>query len=145
MLTIGRVAAQTGLRASAIRYYEAQGLLPRPSRTAGRRIYDPSILDRLAVIELAKAAGFRLDEIRAMLSGFGASQPSPAWRTLTSAKGVEIDQQMKRLLLMKHILARLKACRCATLDECGRAFIAGRADLSASDIPCSRVFGKRTI
>ena len=58
MLTIGAVAARTGLRASAIRYYESRGLLPVASRAAGKRVYDASVLARLAVIRLAKTAGF---------------------------------------------------------------------------------------
>jgi MerR family transcriptional regulator, redox-sensitive transcriptional activator SoxR len=126
MLTIGQVASRTGLRASAIRYYEAQGLLPRPSRQAGKRMYSSSILDRLAVIELAKIAGFGLSEIRVLLSHVESGEPSAAWRTLLPAKAVEIDAQMDRLVRMKDILAKLNACTCATLEECGRAYIQAR-------------------
>lgn len=53
MLAIGEVAGRAGLRASAIRYYEEQGLLPRPRRRSGKRVYDVSVLDRLALIELS--------------------------------------------------------------------------------------------
>jgi MerR family redox-sensitive transcriptional activator SoxR len=128
MLTIGTVAARTGLRASAIRYYEAQGLLPRAPRKDGRRMYNASILERLAVIELAKTAGFDLAEIRAVLSTAGDGQPAPAWAKLATAKHVEIDAQMKKLARMKDVLAKLTGCTCATLDECGRAFNAARSN-----------------
>src|SRR5262245_24199666 len=57
-LTVGAVARQARLRASAIRYYESAGLLPAPIRVSGWRRYDETILGRLAVIELAKRAGF---------------------------------------------------------------------------------------
>ncbi len=60
MLTIGQVALKAGLRASAIRYYEAQGLLPPAPRHGGKRVYDASILVRLSAIDLAKTAGFTL-------------------------------------------------------------------------------------
>ena len=80
MLTIGQVASRAGLRPSAIRYYEAQGLLPRTSREGGKRIYHASIIERLAVIELAKMAGFDLGEIRAILSSLGEGEPAPDWR-----------------------------------------------------------------
>jgi MerR family redox-sensitive transcriptional activator SoxR len=126
-MTIGEVASRTGLRASAIRYYEGLGLLPRPSRRAGRRVYDTSIVERLAVIELAKTSGFALKEIRALLARTGGQAPATAWRELASAKGPEIDAQMQRLVLMKDILVKLKRCSCATLEECGRAFIEARA------------------
>jgi MerR family redox-sensitive transcriptional activator SoxR len=121
MLTIGQVASRAGLRASAIRYYEAQGLLPTAPRKSGKRIYDASVLERLGVIELAKTAGFDLEEIRALVSR-GGDQPALAWRDLSRAKRTEIDRQIARLARMKDVLERLSKCTCATLGECGRAF-----------------------
>jgi MerR family transcriptional regulator, redox-sensitive transcriptional activator SoxR len=63
-MTIGQVAKETGLAASAIRFYEQAGVLPRPIRIGGRRQYDSSILERLAVIGRARACGFSLAETR---------------------------------------------------------------------------------
>jgi MerR family transcriptional regulator, redox-sensitive transcriptional activator SoxR len=128
MLTIGEVASQAGLRASAIRFYEEQGLLPKPSRHAGRRTYPSSILKRLAVIELAKAAGFSLTEIRALLSKADGGRSTTVWKQLVPGKTLEIDAQMRRLIEMKGILWRLNACTCATIDECGQAFIEARSN-----------------
>ena len=125
MLTIGQVASRTGLRASAIRYYEAQGLLPTPSRTGGKRVYDGSIVERLALIELAKMAGFNLNEIRATLSDADTREPATRWKTLTTAKRLEVDAEMKRLTDAKYVLTRMSACSCATIEECGRAFLDG--------------------
>jgi len=127
MLTIGQVASQAGLRASAIRYYEAQGLLATASRKSGKRMYHESILERLAVIALAKMVGFDLEEIRAVLSRVGEGQPAPAWKTVAEAKQVEIDGQMRRLAQTKDVLASLAGCTCATLEECGRAFNTARS------------------
>ena len=62
-LTIGEVARRAGIRTSAIRYYESVGLLPAPPRMSGRRRYDPSIVQRLAVLHLAQEAGFTMAEI----------------------------------------------------------------------------------
>jgi MerR family transcriptional regulator, redox-sensitive transcriptional activator SoxR len=59
-MTIGEVAKKAGLRASAIRYYEKAGLLPKPVRTGGQRRYEGGILARLAVLERAKDCGFTL-------------------------------------------------------------------------------------
>ena len=122
MLTIGEVAARAGLRASAVRYYEAQGLLPAVSRRGGRRIYDASIVDRLGVIALAKMAGFEIREIRDTLSRVGDSQPAPAWKRLGETKRIALDEQIARLTRMKDALAKLDGCRCDTLEQCGRAF-----------------------
>jgi MerR family transcriptional regulator, redox-sensitive transcriptional activator SoxR len=123
MLTIGQVASRTGLRASAIRYYESRGLLPKASRVGGKRVYEGSVIERLAIIELAKTAGFRLDEIVATLSNAGQAGPAARWKTVAKAKHHEVDAEMKRLMITKHVLARLSACSCATLEDCGRAFL----------------------
>ena len=132
MLTIGQVALRAGLRASAIRYYEEQGLLPRALRTGGKRIYETSILERLAVIELAKMGGFELREIRAVLSTGG--KPAVIWRKLGQAKCAELDRQISRLARMKDVLARLNGCTCSTPEECGRVFNAARS-LAPSNLP----------
>jgi hypothetical protein len=42
-MSIGAVAAQAGMRPSSIRYYEQIGLLPRPDRVGGRRVYGPDL------------------------------------------------------------------------------------------------------
>jgi MerR family redox-sensitive transcriptional activator SoxR len=126
MLTIGQVAARTGLRASAIRYYEALGLLRRPPRLGGKRVYPPSVVEQLAVIELAKIAGFGLRDIRALQANVGTGAAAAAWRTLIPARKAEVDAELQRLVAVKHVLSKLDACTCATLDDCGRAFINAR-------------------
>jgi MerR family redox-sensitive transcriptional activator SoxR len=123
MLTIGQVAAQTGLRVSAIRYYESRGLLAKALRAGGKRIYPPSIVHRVAVIRVAKIAGFDLDEIRATLSGLGEGEPGARWKTFARNKRVELDEEMKRLKISKYVLERMSACSCASIEECGRAFL----------------------
>jgi len=124
-MTIGQVGAKAGIRASTIRYYEEQGLLPRASRKGGKRIYEASILDRLAVITLAKMAGFELREIRTILST--EKKPALIWRKLGQAKRAELDRQILTLARMKDVLARLSDCTCSTPEECGRAFNAARS------------------
>src|SRR5262245_46204987 len=123
MLTIGQVASHTGLRASAIRYYEERGLLPRALRAGGKRVYDRSIIERLAAIHLAKTAGFSLDEIRATFSAAGDGEPGPRWKTAARAKRAELDEEMRRLMLARDVLARISACSCSTLDDCGTEFL----------------------
>ena len=84
-LSIGAVARQAGLRASALRFYEREGLLPRAARSGGKRIYADSILERLEVIEFAKECGFRLEEIRRLLHGAPGERVSARWQTLVSS------------------------------------------------------------
>jgi DNA-binding transcriptional MerR regulator len=63
-IPIGEVARRSGVAASALRYYERAGLIPRADRQGGRRVYGEDVLDRLALIRVAKAAGFRVADCR---------------------------------------------------------------------------------
>jgi len=118
-LTIGAVAALTGRRASAIRYYEQIGLLPEPVRAGGRRRYDPATVRTLAVIETAQRAGLALDEIRLLLA---ASPADPAaverLREVASRKLPEVVAQIERAELVRGWLELAARCECPDLDRC---------------------------
>ncbi|HEX8928003.1 MAG TPA: MerR family transcriptional regulator, partial [Actinomycetota bacterium] len=67
-LTVSALAAQVGLSADTVRYYERVGLLPRPTRSpAGYRLYDEAAVDRLRLIRGAQRAGLRLKDIGHLL------------------------------------------------------------------------------
>ena len=121
-LAIGEVAKRAGIAASAIRFYESEGLLPRAEREKGRRIYDVQIVDRLTFIELAKRSGFTLAEIRRLLGDFASATPPGArWRALAEQKGDELDRRIAEAQRMRALLDVLMTCECPTLDDCGRA------------------------
>jgi len=121
-LGIGEVARRCGLAASAIRYYEGEGLLAKPLRRNGRRVYDESVLDRLALIDLAKRAGFTVREIKELVRGVSRrASPGERWRALTRAKLAELDRRIAEAERMKRVLRTVRRCRCPTLDDCGRA------------------------
>jgi len=123
-LSIGEVARQAGVRASAVRFYEKEGLLPRPARSGGRRVYGESILERLAVIEFAKQSGFRLEEIRRLLQ---AGEPvSSRWQRLVRDKLEELNVQQERIAAMRALLERAAKCRCLDVAECGRRLLKTR-------------------
>jgi DNA-binding transcriptional MerR regulator len=132
-MTIGEVAHRSGLNASAIRYYEAQGLLPKPVRFAGQRRYDPSILERLAVLERARECGFTLAEIRQLFQGFRAgTPPSERWQVLARKKLAELDELTRQIAVMRKLL--LAKCECRDLEECGRRIL-GKASAQAGGDP----------
>jgi MerR family transcriptional regulator, redox-sensitive transcriptional activator SoxR len=122
-MTIGEVAKRSGLRASAIRYYEKAGLLPKPARWSGQRRYDGGILARLAVLERAKNCGFTLDEARQLFNDSG--RPSERWERAARTKLVELDALMERIRRMRELIVR--RCQCADLDECGRRMLAAKS------------------
>ncbi|HEY1014047.1 MAG TPA: MerR family transcriptional regulator [Herpetosiphonaceae bacterium] len=116
---IGEVARQTGLQPSALRYYEQIGLLAAPARASGRRRYDPSVVQWVRLIQLAKDAGCSMAEIQTLLHGFAPeTAPAARWQALAQAKLREIDQQLNRLRRMQHILTRGMACGCLRLEDC---------------------------
>lgn len=126
MIPIGEVARRAGLAASALRFYERTGLLPPAMRSGGRRVYDEGILDRLALIGVAKAAGFRLAEIRSLLSGLGRrSPPGKRWARLAARKHAEVRERLAELARAERLLATLERCSCPTLEDCSRALRSG--------------------
>ena len=123
LITIGEVARKAGLRASAIRYYERIGLLPRPLRSGGQRRYDPSVLSRLAVLQRARDCGFTLEEAGGFFKDSGL--PSERWQRIARKKIAELDVLVQRLAATRDLLQR--RCECADLEECGRKMVEAKA------------------
>jgi MerR family transcriptional regulator, redox-sensitive transcriptional activator SoxR len=120
-LSIGVVARRAGLRPSALRYYEQVGLIAPQPRAGGRRQYDLSVFNVLAVIEFAKRAGFNIAETKLLLTGFGADvTASTRWRAMAHLKQEELDRLIADARRMKSLLGLALKCRCVTLNECGR-------------------------
>lgn len=118
-LTIGQLAQHFGLKTSAIRYYERTAVLPEPERVSGQRRYGPDAIKRLEVLEVAKRAGFTLDEARVLLQGADAGTPaSVALRDLAGRKLPEVDALIVRAQAMRAWLQTATGCSCATLDVC---------------------------
>ena len=118
---IGELEVKTGVPASTIRYWEQIGVLPKPLRVSGQRRYGPDAVQSLAVLRLAQACGFRLDEMRHLLNGFDSSIPaSRRWQALARKKQTELNEQIARLRAMSKVVDRVLECECADLFDCGR-------------------------
>lgn len=118
-MTIGELASQAGIQPSAIRYYESVGVLPPPERVNGRRRYDPDVLYLLKAVNVAKQAGFTIDEIRQLFNGEEHRQsPSEVWERLARRKLEEVDELIQRAYAMKALLAAGLECGCLGLEEC---------------------------
>ncbi len=117
-LRIGEVAEQAGLRKSAIRYYEEIGLLPEPERVSGQRVYDRSILRRLALIDVSQRAGLSLDEIGELLHA-GSAPVSEQLQELAAKKLPEVEGLIRRAEAMRDWLQAAEGCDCEAIDECG--------------------------
>ena len=118
-LTIGQLAQRFGLNTSAIRYYEANGVLPEPARVSGQRRYGPDAVRRLQVLDVAKRAGFSLDEARVLLQSADAGTPAfESVRALAARKLPEVESLIERAEAMRAWLLAATDCACTSLDIC---------------------------
>ncbi len=118
-LSIGQLASRAGVSASAIRFYEREKLLPAARRVGGKRRFDDSDLARLGLIKLGQAAGFSLDEIRALIRGAeGKARHAQTMQRLAEAKLPEVQEQLKTLRAMERLLKAAVSCGCPDLQVC---------------------------
>ncbi len=121
-LRIGEVAQRAGIATSAIRYYEREGLIPKADRLGNARVYGADILDRLALIALAKSAGFTIAETRRLLRGVSRrTPPGPRWRAQAQKKLAEVEQRLAEAERMRSVLHKMMGCECPTFEDCTRA------------------------
>lgn len=114
-LDIAEVAQRSGLPASTLRYYEEKGLIASIGRRGLRRLFEPSVLERMALIALGRAAGFSLDEIALMFAPDG--RPRIDRQTL-AAKAEELDRRIRHLSAMRDGLRHAAACPAPSHMEC---------------------------
>lgn len=120
-LTIGELAARSGVATSALRFYERQGLITARRTEGNQRRYPSVTLRRVAVIQAGKAAGIALDEIRAALDTL------PEWRSPTkrdwerfSRRWYEdIGERIETLEALRTRLTTCIGCGCLSIDACG--------------------------
>lgn len=107
MLDIGEVSKLSGQPPSTLRYYEEKGLITSNGRNGIRRTFADSVLERLALIGLGRAAGFSLDEIKRIFRGRRGVQIN---RNRLLAKANELDEQIQRLTDVRDALRNTAAC-----------------------------------
>lgn len=112
-LSVGDLARLTGARASAIRYYEACGLLPAPERRSGRRSYDRAAANRLKAILIARRLGFSIAEVRTL-----AMADIEGWRQEARAKALSLRALIETLGENAARLDELASCECAAGSAC---------------------------
>ena len=114
-LDISAVAKQSGVAASALRYYEAKGLIASVGRRGLKRVFDSAVLERLALIALGQAAGFSLDEIAGMFTPDGRAKID---RMSLASKADELDRTIQRLTSMRDGLRHAAVCPAPSHLEC---------------------------
>lgn len=120
LLTIGEVARRSGVAASALRFYEARGLITSERAGSGHRRYPRSVLRRIAFIVFAQRIGLTLDEIGGELARLPAERaPSRRdWSRLTRTWASRIDRRIAELQRLRQGLTECIGCGCLSLERC---------------------------
>ena len=128
-LNIGEAAAQSGITAKMIRYYEDIGLVPEPSRKAsGYRAYGPEDVHRLRFVRRARDFGFSMELIRELLALWGdRSRSNAEVKEIALAQSAALDARIADLTALRDSLANLaQSCHgdgrpaCPILDNLSR-------------------------
>ncbi|MCL7714979.1 helix-turn-helix domain-containing protein [Stenotrophomonas mori] len=114
-IDIGQVVRQSGIPASTLRYYESRGLIAPLGRNGLRRVYDASVMQRLALIALGRAAGFSLQEIGSMLGDDGVPVID---RPQLQRRADDLDRHIARLQALRDGLRHTAHCRHADHLQC---------------------------
>lgn len=114
-LDIAVVAERAGVTASALRFYERRGLIASTGRNGLRRTFDPKVLDRLALISCAQAAGFTLAQIGRFLV---ATPGDRELRSRLAERALQLDDEIGRLTRMRDSLRHATGCTVSPLVEC---------------------------
>ena len=114
-LDIGDVSRQSGVPASALRFYEEIGLIASIGRRGLRRQYDARVLERLALIALGRAAGFSLDEIATMFAANGRPRID---RRMLATKADALDRKIRTLTAVRDGLRHAAVCPAPSHLEC---------------------------
>lgn len=137
LLTVSDVAARSGFAASALRFYEREGLI-EATRTAGnQRRFERGVLRRLAFIRAARNVGLSLDEVAAALAELPDSRtPTKAdWARLSRSWRARLDAQISALEKLRDGLDSCIGCGCLSLQHCT---IANPGDMIGTDGPGAR-------
>lgn len=124
--TIGELAARFGLATHVLRHWEDVGLLSPARRVAGRRVYGPAHLTRVAEILLGKEAGFSLEQLRELF----AAPDRDRRREVLRAQLAQVRQRIARLTLSQTLLEHGLRCRHPDYQACPRfqAMVLARLD-----------------
>jgi DNA-binding transcriptional MerR regulator len=114
-MDIAEVAEKSGIPASTLRFYEERGLIRSVGRRGLRRVFDPGVIERLALIRLGSAAGFSLEEVALMFAPDGRPRID---RGMLAAKARQLDQTIGRLAAMRDGLRHAAACPARSHMEC---------------------------
>ncbi|MGO9874943.1 MAG: redox-sensitive transcriptional activator SoxR [Acidimicrobiia bacterium] len=119
-LSIGEVADRTGVSVSALRFYEAEGMVTSARSPGGQRRFPRDALRRVAFIRVAQRVGLTLDDIRAALATLPEQRTPTAadWARLSRAWKSNLDERIRLLERVRDDLSSCIGCGCLSLQAC---------------------------
>jgi MerR family redox-sensitive transcriptional activator SoxR len=120
-LTIGDLARRAGVATSALRFWEAEGLIASHRTPGNQRRYHRATLRRVSVIRAAQQAGLTLKEVAEALETLphDHTPTKKDWQVLSSSWRGRIEQRIARLELLRDQLDSCIGCGCLSLETCG--------------------------
>lgn len=119
-LTIGELSARSGVAPSALRFYEAQGLIEAERTTGNQRRYGRPTLRRVALIQAGSAAGIPLRDIQAALATLPSDRTAGRrdWDRLSRRWRADIERRIGTLEALRDRLTTCIGCGCLSIDRC---------------------------
>lgn len=119
-LSVGEVAARSGLAVSAIQFYESKGLIVGNRTTGSRRRYPREVLKRLLVIRTAQSVGIPLRSVHDILMSLptGRAASREDWSVLLDHWRADVDERIAQLGVLRHELAHCSVCGCLLPEVC---------------------------
>ena len=129
LLTVGELAARSGVAPSALRFYEERGLIEAERTAAGHRRFERAMIRRVAFVVFAQRVGLSLEEIGAELERLpsGRTPRRADWAKLSASWTARIDERIAELERLREGLTECIGCGCLSLDRCKLANPGDRA------------------
>ena len=120
LLSVGEVAARSGLAVSALHFYESKGLIASIRSRGNQRRYGRDVLRRLGIIKVAQRVGIPLAEIEAAFATLpqGRTPTASDWQRLSRRWKDDLDARIKRLTLLRDHLTGCIGCGCLSVESC---------------------------
>lgn len=120
MLSVGQLAARSGVAVTALHFYETKGLIHSTRNAGNQRRYPRAVLRRVAVIKMAQRLGIPLAQIAAALAELPSDHTPNAedWQRLSARWRDDLSQRIEQMIKLRDQLDGCIGCGCMSLKEC---------------------------
>ena len=119
-LTVGQLAARSGVAVSALHFYERQGLISSRRTSGNQRRYKRDVLRRVALIRIAQRVGIPLADVAAVLVLLpdGRTPTRHDWQRIAQSWRAELDARIRHLQQLRDDFTDCVGCGCLSIDRC---------------------------